>query len=29
MLAAMFSGKFEMKPAEDDAYFINRDGTYF
>ena len=29
MLAAMFSGKFEMKPAEDGAYFIDRDGTHF
>ena len=29
MLAAMFSGKFEMKPCEDGAYFIDRDGTHF
>ena len=30
MLAAMFSGKFEMKPSEDDgSFFIDRDGTYF
>lgn len=29
MLAAMFSGKFEMKPAEDGAFFIDRDGTQF
>ncbi|XP_020603587.1 uncharacterized protein DDB_G0287347-like [Orbicella faveolata] len=29
MLAAMFSGKFEMKPYEDDAFFIDRDGTHF
>ena len=29
MLAAMFSGKFEMKPAEDGAFFIDRDGTHF
>ena len=29
MLAAMFSGKFEMKPADDGAFFIDRDGTHF
>ena len=29
MLAAMFSGKFEMKPSEDGAFFIDRDGTHF
>ena len=29
MLATMFSGKFEMKPSEDGAFFIDRDGTYF
>ena len=29
MLAAMFSGKFEMTPREDGAFFIDRDGTYF
>ena len=29
MLAAMFSGKFEMKPCEDGAFFIDRDGTHF
>ena len=29
MLAAMFSGKFEMKPSEDGSFFIDRDGTYF
>ena len=29
MLAAMFSGKFEMKPSEDGTFFIDRDGTYF
>ena len=29
MLAAMFSGKFEMKPSEDGSFFIGRDGTYF
>ena len=29
MLAAMFSGKFNMKPAEDGAFFIDRDGTHF
>ena len=29
MLAAMFSGKFDTKPAEDGAFFIDRDGTYF
>ena len=28
MLAAMFSGKFEMKPSEDDTFF-DRDGTHF
>ena len=29
MLAAMFSGKFEMKPSEDGSFFIDRDGTHF
>ena len=29
MLAAMFSGKFEVKPAEDGAFFIDRDGKHF
>ena len=30
MLAAMFSERFEVKPdEEDDAYFIDRDGTHF
>jgi len=29
MLAAMFSGKFEMKTYEDGAFFIDRDGTHF
>ena len=29
MLAAMFSGKFEMKPSEDGTFFIDRDGTHF
>ena len=29
MLAAMFSGKFEMKSCEDGAFFIDRDGTHF
>jgi len=29
MLAAMFSGKFEMKPSEEDTFFIDRDGTHF
>ena len=29
MLAAMFSGKFEMEPCEDGAFFIDRDGTHF
>ena len=29
MLAAMFSGKFGMKPCEDGAFFIDRDGTHF
>ena len=29
MLAAMFSGKFDMKPSEDDTFFIDRDGTHF
>ena len=29
MLAAMFSGKFEMEPREDGAFFIDRDGTHF
>jgi len=29
MLAVMFLGKFEMKPCEDGAFFIDRDGTHF
>ena len=29
MLAAMFSGKFEMKPSKDGSFFIDRDGTHF
>ena len=29
MLAAMFSGKFEMQPSEDGSFFIDRDGTDF
>ena len=29
MLAAMFSGKFEMKPCKDGSFFIDRDGTHF
>ena len=29
MLAAMFCGKFEMKPSEDGSFFIDRDGTHF
>ena len=29
MLAAMFSGKFDTRPAEDGAFFIDRDGTHF
>ena len=29
MLAAMFSGKFEVKPSEDGAFFIDRDGKRF
>ena len=29
MLAAMFSGRFEMKASEDGAFFIDRDGTHF
>ena len=29
MLAAMFSGRFEMKPSEDGTFFIDRDGTHF
>ena len=29
MLHAMFSGRFDSKPAEDGSYFIDRDGTHF
>ena len=29
MLAAMFSGRFDMKPSEDASFFIDRDGTHF
>lgn len=29
MLAAMFSGRFEMKTSDDGTFFIDRDGTYF
>ncbi|XP_068687634.1 uncharacterized protein [Montipora foliosa] len=29
MLAAMFSGRFELKPSKDGTFFIDRDGTYF
>ena len=29
MLAAMFSGKFEVKPSEDGVFFIDRDGKHF
>ena len=29
MLAAMFSGRHELIPEEDGAYFIDRDGTHF
>ena len=29
MLAAMFSGMFEMQPSEDGAFFFDRDGTHF
>ena len=29
MLAAMFSGRFELNPCEDGAFFIDRDGTHF
>jgi hypothetical protein len=29
MLHAMFSGRFDTKPAEDGSYFIDRDGTCF
>ena len=28
MLAAMFSGRFQLKPYEDGAFFIDRDGTH-
>lgn len=29
MLAAMFSGRYELKKEADNSYFIDRDGTYF
>ena len=29
MLAVMFSGRFELRPYEDGAFFIDRDGTHF
>ena len=29
MLHAMFSGRFDSKPAEDGSYFIDRDGSHF
>ena len=29
MLAAMFSGRFDIKPSEDGSFFIDRDGTHF
>jgi len=29
LLAAMFSGKFDIKPSEDGSFFIDRDGTHF
>ena len=29
MLAATFSGKFEVKPSEDRAFFIDRNGKRF
>ena len=29
MLAAMFSGRFDMKPSDDGSFFIDRDGTHF
>ncbi|XP_068680955.1 uncharacterized protein [Montipora foliosa] len=29
MFSAMFSGRFDTKPAEDGTYFIDRDGTHF
>ena len=29
MPAAMFSGRFDMKPSEDGSFFIDRDGTQF
>ena len=28
-LAAMISGRFEIKPSKDGSFFIDRDGTYF
>ncbi|EDO49543.1 predicted protein, partial [Nematostella vectensis] len=29
MLAAMFSGRFKLKQASDESYFLDRDGTHF
>ena len=29
MLAAMFSGRYEIERCKDGAFFINRDGTHF